>query len=90
MKLAEDMSPEEMEKLLDEQARVQDKIDAANLWELAAAEHLTGFPVDPDGAPYDLTFDGRVQVANPDNFPFITKGLPPGYKPGPPKFHTKG
>jgi ATP-binding cassette ChvD family protein len=34
MKLGEDMSPEEMEKLLDEQATVQDQIDAANLWEL--------------------------------------------------------
>jgi tetratricopeptide (TPR) repeat protein len=62
----------------------------ANLWELAAAEHLTGLPVDPDGEPYELTFDGHIQVANPDNFPFITKGLPPGYKPGPPKFHTQG
>lgn len=62
----------------------------ANLWELAAAEHLTGLAVDPDGEPYDLTLDGRIQVANPDNFPFITKGLPPGYKSGPPKFHTKG
>lgn len=34
MKLGEDMSPEEMEKLLEEQAKVQDQIDAANLWEL--------------------------------------------------------
>jgi energy-dependent translational throttle protein EttA len=34
MKLGEDLSPEEMQDLLDEQARVQDKIDHANLWEL--------------------------------------------------------
>lgn len=34
MKLGEDMSPEEMEKVLEEQATVQDQIDAANLWEL--------------------------------------------------------
>ncbi|MFO1004410.1 MAG: energy-dependent translational throttle protein EttA [Planctomycetaceae bacterium] len=33
-KLCEPMEPEEMEKLLEEQAAVQDKIDAANLWEL--------------------------------------------------------
>ncbi|MFQ5730451.1 MAG: energy-dependent translational throttle protein EttA, partial [Planctomycetaceae bacterium] len=33
-KLCEDLSPEDMEQLLDEQAKVQDKIDAANLWEL--------------------------------------------------------
>jgi tetratricopeptide (TPR) repeat protein len=60
----------------------------ATLWELAAAEHLRGIPVDPDGNPYVLTFDGQVQVAKPEDFPFITKGLPPDYKPsGPPKFH---
>ena len=34
MKLGEDMSPEEMDKLLEQQATVQDQIDAANLWEL--------------------------------------------------------
>ncbi len=33
-KLCEPMEPEAMEKLLEEQATVQDKIDAANLWEL--------------------------------------------------------
>jgi len=60
----------------------------ATLWELAAAEHLRGIPVDPDGNPYILTFDGQVQVAKPEDFPFITKGIPPDYKPsGPPKFH---
>lgn len=34
MKLGEDMSPEEMEKVLNEQGKIQDQIDAANLWEL--------------------------------------------------------
>jgi ATPase subunit of ABC transporter with duplicated ATPase domains len=34
MKLGEDMGPEEMDKLLAEQARVQDAIDAADAWEL--------------------------------------------------------
>jgi sulfate-transporting ATPase len=34
MKLCEDLTPEEMEKTLDEQANVQDKIDHFNLWEL--------------------------------------------------------
>ena len=33
-KLGEDLSPEEMDKVLDEQARIQDKIDAANAWDL--------------------------------------------------------
>lgn len=60
-----------------------------SLWEIAAAERLPGVPVDPDGVPYELSLDGQVLVANPDDFPFITKGTPPGYKPGPPKFHVK-
>lgn len=34
LKLGEDLSPEDMEAVLDEQAKVQDQIDAANLWEL--------------------------------------------------------
>jgi sulfate-transporting ATPase len=34
MKFAEEMTPEEMEKVLEEQAVVQDIIDAGNLWEL--------------------------------------------------------
>jgi ATP-binding cassette ChvD family protein len=35
-KFAQEMSPEEMEKVLDEQARVQDAIDAAGAWDLDA------------------------------------------------------
>jgi len=59
------------------------------MWELASAEHLPGVPVDPDGHPYELTLDGRVLVHQPDDFPFATKGLPRGYKPGPVKFHGR-
>src|SRR3954454_3916293 len=33
-KLGTDLSPEEMEKVLDEQSRIQDKIDASNAWDL--------------------------------------------------------
>jgi sulfate-transporting ATPase len=33
-KFGEDMSPEEMDKLLAEQSRLQDRIDAANAWDL--------------------------------------------------------
>ena len=32
--LGEEMTPEEMEKLLDEQAKLQDRIEAANAWDL--------------------------------------------------------
>jgi sulfate-transporting ATPase len=34
MKLGEDVSPEEMDKLLDEQSKLQDRIEAANAWDL--------------------------------------------------------
>lgn len=61
-----------------------------SMGELASAEHLPGTPLDPDGNPYILTPEGRVMVDHPENFPFVTKGLPPGYKPSAlPKFHTK-
>jgi energy-dependent translational throttle protein EttA len=33
-KLGQDLSPDDMEKVLDEQARIQDKIDASNAWDL--------------------------------------------------------
>jgi tetratricopeptide (TPR) repeat protein len=62
----------------------------SSMAELAIAEHLPGIPFDPDGHPYILTLDGRIQVENPDDFSFITKGLPPGYKPPAlSKFHTR-
>jgi hypothetical protein len=58
--------------------------------ELAAAEHLPGIPADPDGNAYQLDSQGRVLLAKPDDFSFVTKGLPPGYKPsGLPRFHVK-
>src|SRR3979409_776906 len=33
-KLGEDLSPEQMEKVLDEQGKLQDRIDASNAWDL--------------------------------------------------------
>jgi tetratricopeptide (TPR) repeat protein len=63
----------------------------SSMAELVAGEHLPGIPADPDGDAYQLTPEGRIQIEKPDDFPFVTKGLPPGYKPsGLPKFHTKG
>jgi hypothetical protein len=59
----------------------------ASMSELAAAEGLRGIPVDPDGHLYRLTREGRVLVESPDDFAFITKGTPPGYKPAPAKPH---
>ena len=52
----------------------------AHFQELAAAGYLYRTPVDPDGTPYQLTGDGRVELRHPDDFPFVEKGLPPGYQ----------
>jgi tetratricopeptide (TPR) repeat protein len=53
----------------------------ASLSELLAAEGIAGIPADPDGHPYKMTPEGRIEVRVPDDFPFATKGLPRGYKP---------
>ena len=53
----------------------------ASMSELLAAEGLAGTPVDPDGHPYKLTPEGRVELRMPEDFPFVTRGLPPGFKP---------
>ena len=52
----------------------------SSMAELAAAEGWRGIPVDPDGNPYRMTTEGRILVQNPDDFPFITAGTPPGYQ----------
>jgi hypothetical protein len=47
--------------------------------EMAAGGYLRGAPVDPVGNTYKLTPNGRVQVREPDQLPFLQKGLPLGY-----------
>ena|SRR3984957_2635763 len=54
--------------------------------DLQAAGLVREVPVDPLGHPYKLTADGRVEVRTPDDFPFLTKGTPPGYVAPPPRF----
>ena len=49
--------------------------------DMASAGMIRGVPVDPLGKPYKLAPDGRVELNDPDNFPFARKGLPPAYKP---------
>jgi tetratricopeptide (TPR) repeat protein len=79
---------EDVEHLLEDVTRFSQRTGhpPASMTELAAAEGLRGVPVDPDGHPYKLTPEGRIEVRVPDDFPFATNGLPPGYKPQP-KFH---
>ena len=66
MKLGEEMSPEEMEKVLDEQSRLQDRIDATNAWDLdsrleMAMDSLRLPP--PDARPETLSGGERRRVA---------------------------
>ena len=51
----------------------------ASFAEMNAAGLLRGIPLDPLGTPYKLTSDGHVLLRKPDDFPFVAKGLPPGY-----------
>ncbi len=41
---------------------------------------LSRIPYDPTRNPYQLMEDGRVLVEDPDSLPFITRGVPPGWK----------
>lgn len=57
---------------------------ASTFAELVQNGWLRRVPLDPTGRPYKLTASGHVEVAVPDDFPFLEKGVPPGYKPPPP------
>jgi ATP-binding cassette ChvD family protein len=66
MKLGEDLSPEEMDKVLEEQSRLQDRIDATNAWDLdsrldLAMDALRCPPADADVA--SLSGGERRRVA---------------------------
>ncbi len=67
------------------QARYRDKTGhfAASFSELESAGMLRGSPRDPLGAPYKLAAEGKVEVTDPDDLPFIEKGLSIGYIPPP-------
>ena len=54
---------------------------ASSFSELESAGMLRGIPRDPLGAPYKVAADGKVEVTDPDNLPFIEKGLSIGYIP---------
>jgi tetratricopeptide (TPR) repeat protein len=53
----------------------------ASFAELRQAGVLRGTPLDPLGTPYKLVANGKIEVHDPDKFPFIEKGTPPGYVP---------
>lgn len=52
-----------------------------NFENMVAAGLLRGIPADPLGRAYKLQPEGKVIVSDPDELPFIQRGLPPGYVP---------
>jgi tetratricopeptide (TPR) repeat protein len=50
---------------------------ARSVSDLETAGLIRGTPMDPNGHPYKITPDGRVEVQDPGSIPYITKGLPP-------------
>jgi tetratricopeptide (TPR) repeat protein len=48
---------------------------------LETAGVLRAVPLDPLGHAYKLMPDGRIEVGDPDDLPFISKGIPSGYTP---------
>jgi tetratricopeptide (TPR) repeat protein len=50
-------------------------------WAELRASGWSGSNIDPLGQAYVLKPDGRVEVQDPDQFPFISRGLPVGTKP---------
>jgi tetratricopeptide (TPR) repeat protein len=57
--------------------------------DLETAGYIRGTPIDPNGHPYRLMADGRIEVESPDTLLYITKGLPPGMEPPQPKSNAK-
>jgi tetratricopeptide (TPR) repeat protein len=49
--------------------------------EIEKAGYLRGIPLDPLGKPYELSRDGHVYVRDPEDLPFLERGLRPGYVP---------
>jgi tetratricopeptide (TPR) repeat protein len=49
--------------------------------EMVSSGFTKGIPLDPLRHPYRLEYGGRVVVSNPDDLPFLDKGLPRGYVP---------
>jgi ATP-binding cassette ChvD family protein len=66
MKLGEDLPPEEMDKVLEEQGRLQDRIDATNAWDLDSQLELAMDALrcpPPDGDVATLSGGERRRVA---------------------------
>ena len=72
----------ELDQLV-EQYRDRTGHDPESFSELVAVGMLRGLPLDPMGHQYRIERGGRVVVSNPEDLPFLEKGLPAGYVPSP-------
>jgi hypothetical protein len=48
----------------------------SSMSDLGRAGLIRAVPLDPNGHPYKLMADGRIEVQDPKKFSFVTKGLP--------------
>jgi tetratricopeptide (TPR) repeat protein len=74
----------QLERLVDKYRQERGHLPKS-ISDLAAAGYIRGIPVDPNGHPYRLMADGRIEVENPDTLLYITNGLPPGMESPQPK-----
>ena len=61
-----------------EKYRQQEGRLPSTMSDLERAGFIRGTPADPNGKPYKLMADGRIEVQDPSLTLYITKGLPPG------------
>jgi tetratricopeptide (TPR) repeat protein len=61
-----------------EKYRAQMKRQPESMSDLERAGFIHGMPSDPNGKPYRLTTNGRIEVEDPEMTPYVTKGLPSG------------
>jgi tetratricopeptide (TPR) repeat protein len=65
-----------IEKYRQQNGRYPDSIQ-----DLERSGFIHGTPADPNGNPYKLMSQGRIEVQHPESLYFITKGLRPGIAP---------
>ncbi|MFZ0477822.1 MAG: hypothetical protein WAL71_01645 [Terriglobales bacterium] len=66
-----------LEEVVDKYHKQEGRLPTA-ISDLERAGFIRGTPIDPNGKPYKLTTDGRIEVQDPSLILYITKGLPPG------------
>jgi hypothetical protein len=70
----------QLERVVEKYRELRGRLPAT-MSDLGRAGFIHGVPMDPKGHPYELMADGRIEVREPENIYFITKGLRPGAEP---------